>query len=406
MHASAETAKAKYSIYLNERKAGAPRRFFANRAHALYFLRTASPTKLVDGAWLYGLMAHWQNPRFSDLVRIYLEELGEGAPDKNHVVLYRQLLARHGLEPPLELEDKFYEQGIIQLALAFNAEEFLPEVIGFNLGYEQLPLHLLITAYELNELELDPYYFTLHVTVDNPDTGHARRAVQGALNNLPQIGDASEFWRRIQNGARLGDAGLGTTALIEGFDIEREVVRIFAQKSYAGYGAHSNYCRVAGRNINDWLANPDDAGNFLQALRDAGWIKLGRPVSESRFWGLLQGERAEMFGVFSAYELQVIYDWIRGDASADGAAYGNLDAAAPQRNFRAAARLAAARGESFESNLPVDGLLDVDLQVLKNKLDSGTQAEQSTLLIDLLSPSRHWTPAGLYATQVFCGQFL
>jgi hypothetical protein len=56
-------------------------------------------------------------------------------------------------------------------------------VIGYNLGYEQLPLHLLITSYELNELGIDPYYFTLHVTVDNAGSGHAHKAVQ-ALRDL------------------------------------------------------------------------------------------------------------------------------------------------------------------------------------------------------------------------------
>ncbi|MDB5752683.1 MAG: hypothetical protein JWP65_3104, partial [Ramlibacter sp.] len=170
-----------YAAYLEQRKAGGPRRYFGNRAHALYVLRSVAPTKLVDGAWLYGLMAHWQNPRLGDLVRTYVEELGEGAADKNHVVLYRSLLSRYALDPLDDLADGLYEQGAIQLALGWNAQEFLPEVVGFNLGYEQLPLHLLITAYELNELGLDPYYFTLHVTVDNGDTGHARRACQATL---------------------------------------------------------------------------------------------------------------------------------------------------------------------------------------------------------------------------------
>ena len=105
-----------------------------------------APTKLVDGAWLYGLLAHWRNARFPDLVRTYVEELGEGAPDKNHVLLYRDMLARHGLEQLHDLPDDRYQQGLIQLALGWNAEIFLPEVIGFNLAYEQLPLHLLITA--------------------------------------------------------------------------------------------------------------------------------------------------------------------------------------------------------------------------------------------------------------------
>jgi hypothetical protein len=39
-------------------------------------------------------------------------------------------------------------QGAIQLGLAHHGEQFEAEVFGFNLGYEQLPLHLLITAYE------------------------------------------------------------------------------------------------------------------------------------------------------------------------------------------------------------------------------------------------------------------
>ena len=77
---------------------------------------------------------------------------GEGAIDKNHVVLYRSLLTRYALDPLDDLDDALYRQGLVQLALGWNAERFLPEVVGFNLGYEQLPLHLLITAYELNEL--------------------------------------------------------------------------------------------------------------------------------------------------------------------------------------------------------------------------------------------------------------
>ncbi|MGM2755128.1 iron-containing redox enzyme family protein, partial [Bacillus cereus group sp. Bce019] len=91
------------------------------------------------------------------------EELGDGMADKNHVKLYRELLARYGLDPVEDLPDDLYRQGLVQLALGWNAQQFLPEIVGFNLGYEQLPLHLLITAYELNELGIDPYYFTLHV---------------------------------------------------------------------------------------------------------------------------------------------------------------------------------------------------------------------------------------------------
>ena len=405
MRGNAQRATADYGHYLEERKTGAPRRYFDNRAHALHFLRAVAPTKLVDGAWLYGLLAQHRNPRLGDLVRTYLEELGEGAADKNHVVLYRQLLSRYDLEAMEEFPESFYVQGLIQLALACHAEEFLPEVIGFNLGYEQLPLHLLITAYELNELGLDPYYFTLHVTVDNPDTGHSRRAVQAVLDNLPRFGDANEFWGRVRAGYQLSHAGTGSCAVIGSFDADQEVVRIFSKKSSAGHGAHSDYCRVGGRNVNDWLADPKDIPAFLQALRQAGWIRLGQPVDQSRFWQLLRGTRAEMFGVFSSYELQVIHDWIRGAAaSVDGLAYTDESKSPePHRtSFRVAARLAAARAPSTENSPAQPDLLDSDLQALASKLPLLSGGEQTALLIEAMAPYQHWTPAGLLATQLFC----
>ena len=107
-----------------------------------------------------------------------------------------------------------------------NAGQLLPEVIGFNLGYEQLPLHLLITACERNELGLDPYYFTLHITVDHADTGHAQRAVQAVFDTLPQWGGHGDFWQRVCNGGKLGSAGVGTTEAIRGFDIGRELLSV------------------------------------------------------------------------------------------------------------------------------------------------------------------------------------
>jgi hypothetical protein len=389
---------ARYAEYLEQRKAGAPRRFFGNRAHALYFLRNVAPTKLVDGSWLYGLLPHWGNARMGDLVRTYVEELGEGAVDKNHVVLYRSLLARYALDPLDDLPDALYEQGLIQLALAWNAEEFLPEVVGFNLGYEQLPLHLLVTAYELNELGLDPYYFTLHVTVDNGDTGHARRACQAALDMLPRLDDGGAFWRRMQAGAKLANAGLGTSDVIAAFDIDAEALRLLARKATSGNGAHSDYCRVAGRSVNDWLREPERMGDFVAALEQAGWIRKGEPAENSRFWGLLQGERAEMFGVFSSYELQVLHDWLRGAAAADGRAYTE---AAPSQPKRRATFRAMARNGLVAESAADDGAMDPDVMLLRQQLRDGDAATRSALLVKAMSPALHWTPAGLEATRMF-----
>jgi hypothetical protein len=406
MEANTQSVHTRYAAYLEERRAGAPRRYFTNRAHALYVLRSVAPTKLVDGSWLYGLVRHWRSPRLADLVRTYVEELGEGAIDKNHVVLYRQLLARYALDPLDDLDDALYRQGLVQVALGWNAEQFLPEIVGFNLAYEQLPLHLLITAYELNELGLDPYYFTLHVTVDNSDSGHARRACQAVLDLLPRLDDGGAFWRRVQDGARLSNTGVGTTAVIEGFDIDAEVVRILRHKSRAGSGAHSDYCRVAGKRVNEWLASPDDLPAFLAALTDAGWIKRGEPPENSRFWQLLQGERAEMFGVFSSYELQVIHDWIRGEASADGQAYVEV---APPEGKRRRATFRAALRNGLVASAPVvepDELLDADFALLREGLEKAKDDDEArmALLVSAMAPSAHWTPAGLEATKLFWRQ--
>lgn len=191
-----EAVGAEYHAYLESRKNGAARRYFTSKSHALYFLQSVAPTKLVDGAWLYGLLARWDDPDFHALIRTYLEELGDGLAEKNHVVLYKKLLASHGCDQWHDLPDDHFIQGAIQLALAYDAEHCLPEIIGYNLGYEQLPLHLLITAYELNELGIDPYYFTLHITVDNGGTGHAYKAVQGLQQLLPRCANSNSASRR------------------------------------------------------------------------------------------------------------------------------------------------------------------------------------------------------------------
>ena len=406
-HSSAQSIARQYASYLEQRKTGDPRRYFNNRAHALYFLKAIAPTKLVDGAWLYGLVKHWRVSKFSGLARTYIEELGDGFADRNHVVIYKSLLSRYGLDLPGEIKDNFYTQGLVQLVLAHSANSHLPEVIGFNLGYEQLPLHLLITAYELNELGIDPYYFTLHVTIDNSDTGHALRAVNAVLDNLPRMGHTEDFWRRVKVGYQLSNLGLNTQNIIADFDIDEEIIRIFKQKSSVGLNAHSDYCRVAGRYVNDWLSSKENIPEFLHALQMTNWIIRGEPAVKSRFWNLLQGDRAAMFGVFTSYELQVIHDWIRGTDSSDGQTYEERDrppSFASSQNFRITSKLAATRcltSPSADFQAKGEELLDADLQMLIEQLLFLEKADQETILLAAMSPAHHWTPAGLFATRLF-----
>ena len=397
-----------YAAYLEQRRSGAPRKFFSNKSHALNFLLSVAPTKLVDGSWLYGLAAHWRDDRFAPLIKIYLEELGEGLPEKNHVVLYKKLLAAHGCDQwQHRLDDQHFVQGAIQLALASHAETFLPEVIGFNLGYEQLPLHLPVTAYELNELGIDPYYFTLHITVDNAATGHAQKAATGVLALLPQLGDGPAFYRRVLNGYKLNLLGAGTTSVIANFDLEQEMIKVLRGKSLVGKHMHSDFCRIGGRSVNAWLSEPERIPEMLQTLQQKGWIERHADPHRSRFWRLLEGERAEMFGVFNAYEKQVIYDWILGDAATTAESDGHKPQAQPgQLTFRARQRLLRTLEPHAisEEDIAVSDEADVDVCALEVQLArSQSRQEMMNILLPLVAPAMHHTPCGLMATRVFSG---
>ncbi|SET74539.1 MULTISPECIES: iron-containing redox enzyme family protein [unclassified Pseudomonas] len=378
----AQVAQA-YADYLEQRQQGRPRRYFQNKAHALYFLQHVAPTKQVDGAWLNGLLRHWLDPRFDGLLTTYLEELGDGIAAQNHVVIYRKLLSEHDADSEAGLEDAHYLQGALQMALGLCAQDFLPEIIGFNLGYEQLPLHLLITAYELSELGIDPYYFTLHVTIDNASSGHACKAAQSVLSLLPLGEGRADFYRRVAEGYRLNDLGPGTTAIISGFNLQDEVVAMLERKRSFGQHMHSDYCRFEGKTVNQWLGQPGQIGAFLQALEDKGWIKRNQDPAESRFWQLIEGAGAAMFGVFSGYEKQMLHDWIAGDWISDK----RVPPVRPGRGSRF----------SREQQRPTDP----DTQALVDSLCNLSDQQQLNALIPWMSARRHCTPAGLYATRRF-----
>lgn len=403
-----------YMEYLEAREAGQPRRYFSTRAHALYFLRAVAPTKMVDGAWLYGLTRHWDDPRLTSLINTYLEELGDGAEAMNHVALYRQLLRVNECEDWKQLEDPFFTQGAVQLALAANTEHFLPEVIGFNLGYEQLPLHLLITAYELKELNIDPYYFTLHVTIDNAHTGHAKAAIEAVKEGLPLFGDPQTYMERVMAGVRLNEAGWGTEALIRHFDLQAEMVRILQSKALVGQFMHSNRCVMSGKSINEWLSDADQVAQLLHEMEKNGWIKRHQNPAQSQFWKVIAGEKAAMFGVFSAYERQVIYDWIAGDAIESmprlerlGAPWrvrekqlakaddqnADHDHHANVYELRSGRRLSEARtGSDFYQD---------QMAFERHLLSMEDERKRMDFLVDWLSPAKHFTPLGLHATRYF-----
>jgi len=364
---AAEVAKA-YAEYLQQRREGGARRYFSNRAHALWFLQQIAPTKAVDGAWLHGTLQHWQDPRYHGLIRTYLEELGNGDPRCNHVLIYQRLLSRLGCLEPSHLDDSRYLQGAVQLALGAHGDAFLPEVLGYNLGYEQPPLHLLITTYELAELGIDGHYFQLHVTIDNAASGHAHLSIH-ALQQLCPAEDPQTFYQRVRRGYRLNELGTPAATLIGEFDLQAQLFAALERKRQYGQYMHSDHCRLQKRTINQWLAEPGTMPAFVDALQAQGWIRRGENPVHSRWWALIDGPTAPMFGVFTAYEKQLWHDWI-----AD--------------SWQASTR--RVMPGSWDTGLAGESLPDFNQQTAS--LDT---------LVERMAGNRHALPEGLLATQAF-----
>lgn len=390
---NAETTR-QYQEYLVYRNSGGARRLFSTKSHAYNFIQSVAPTKLVDGSWLYGLTTLWQDHRFSNLIKIYLEELGDGDATKNHVLLYKKLLATHDCDHWKHLSDDYFTQGAIQLSLGYNAADYIPEVIGFNLGYEQLPLHLLITAYELKELNIDPYYFTLHFTVDNAATGHAKKAILALFETMPALANTEEFYRRVNNGYKLNQLGISTNKAIASFDLHAEFMNILRLKGFYGQRAHSEKCRFNGKSINEWLSDPSQIQQFVNCLITNGWIKRNQDPQASRFWRLIEGETAKMFGVFSGYEKQVIYDWIAGTQAEQ-----YLHARQPAKSN---ITYLHNRFGTMPHQVNTVDRADPDVIELESRLAAMEGLESiMELLTSVMTPSLHHKPAGLLATQLY-----
>ena len=220
------------------------------------------------------------------------------------------------------------------------------------------------------------------MTIDNASTGHAHKAVQSLLQLMPMAADRESFWRRVTLGYRLNDLGQGSRAIIESFDLYREVLDMLERKRPFGQHMHSDYCKFEGKTVNQWLSAPGQLEGFLAAMQNKGWIKRDEDPQNSRFWTLIEGAGAAMFGVFSPYEKQLLHDWIAGDWLGQGTRSG------PRRSH----------GAVSEPQTPVE---DPDVQSLQQALQGQAPDEQMHILTPWLSARCHSHPAGLLATRRF-----
>ena len=123
-------------------------------------------------------------------------------------------------------------------------------------------------------------------------------------------------------GFALNDKGLSSRQIITNLNLDALVIKILKRKALIGNVIHNDKCKFNNKTINSWLASPDSVEEFVEVLIDKKWIKLGYDPEESCFWKLINQEEGKMFGVFTATEKQIIYDWIAGES----AQYANLNA--------------------------------------------------------------------------------
>lgn len=326
---------AKFDAYILRRRQGGGREMFPDLEYAKWWLRTAAPVKYVDGSWLGGIHRAFDALplyRRSQKIawQILSEELGDGDLTKNHVWVYQQLMASINVDigtgderrfiddskNPNE-EERVWKAAVAQLCVSMYPDEFLPEILGFNMAYENLPLHLLITIQELRELNLDPYYFILHVSIDNGHSGHAAmgiKAVTEYVGSLPSS-EVETAWRRVQAGVILSE-GLPTTPSTPS-KFDRRVEKLFGEKCITARPMHA-YCpaKIGGKNgksLTQWLKNEvyhTHSLEFIRALAESRWVLGGSPEQSKLIKEMEWGGR--MFGAFTSDEISVLRAWIKG----------------------------------------------------------------------------------------------
>ncbi|KAI6755963.1 hypothetical protein HG530_011699 [Fusarium avenaceum] len=341
-----------YKDYTQRRAAGQPRELFPDRRSAIQWLIQTAPLKYVDGAWLGGIhkaSTPFYLRRVTRLAwQVLSEELGDGDLSKHHVHLYRELLrsldihlpcadsaafvssdgASQGMEDP-----RVWKSAVAQLLISLFPNDLLPEILGFNLHFELLTNETLMVARELPELGIDGYYFTLHISIDNADSGHSAMALEAVKKYMRLIQEKNgpgkstqDIWRRVQAGyllsQTLGNDNPTVASTFHDFTLspmEARVFDIIRLKATTSNKIHAACrARIGDMSLAEWLEPPPKAWgekkwrrNFLNTLAKASpWVRPGESHRSLLVREL--GWKGRMFGAFTQSETEDLCAWING----------------------------------------------------------------------------------------------
>ncbi len=338
-----------WSDYLERRKQGGGPELFATPEQAKAWLVQQAPVKFVDGAWLGHL--HKITTPFplrsvtKHAWQVLSEELGDGDPEKHHVTLYRKLLESigrplpdghsadfiHASEWDRGDDHSIWEAAVGQLVISLFPHEFLPEILGFNLHFEEVRLDTMQVTHELTHHGIDPYYFLIHISIDNADSGHTAMASHAVVQYLDVMrateGEAAvgHAWKRIQVGYILSQT-LGCYTCTSNVDsgpssleslrsaLSTQVLDIFRAKASVSHGIHSRSRACIGPYaLHEWLEETirmeSNGLDLLTILsRAKPWVVAGNSRKSLLVRELSWGGR--MFGAFTKKEATTICRWI------------------------------------------------------------------------------------------------
>jgi hypothetical protein len=343
---------AKWQAYLDKRKQGHGPELFGTIEAAKNWLVQRAPVKFVDGAWL-GHINKITTP-FSlrsftkDAWQIFSEELGDGDLSKHHVYLYRQLLQDIGCYLPEGhhadftkpgswdgLENRHAWEGAVgQLLISLFPNEFLPEILGFNMHYELVTIETMQAAFELKALGINPYYFLLHIAIDNADSGHTAMAAHIVTRYLDRMratdGEAAvaQAWKRVQVGYILSqtlgnpvhDERQSPSVAVADVPLDPLSIRvsdIFKAKAAVSQQIHcQSRVRLGGRTLTEWLdqrtwtqAGKNQQLELLTALSLAKpWVYPGASAKSHLLREL--SWKGRMYGAFTHEETAAFAAWI------------------------------------------------------------------------------------------------
>nr|XP_036577760.1 uncharacterized protein CTRU02_12280 [Colletotrichum truncatum]KAF6784819.1 hypothetical protein CTRU02_12280 [Colletotrichum truncatum] len=341
-----------FESYCDRRTQGSGPELFTTHREAVDWLKCRAPLNLIDGAWL--CRVHRITTPFAlrtvtrDTWQTLSEELGDAEMEKNHIFLYRKLLQDVGinlpdadtvdfLNPRHDMEqEQSWRTAAGQLLISLFPNEFLPEMLGFNLHFESLSGSDLKATRELPEFGISAYYYTLHISIDNADSGHSAMALATIVNFMDIVKrtgilDYQKAWKRIQAGYLLSQS-LNDELTVH--DYEERVAEMLYRKAALAQKMHcGSKARIGKRSITEWFllaVNNESSCNdiwgqaFLDDLaRSKPWIYRGRS-DKSRLLRELSWN-GKMFGAFTSAETDLFRAWIDSlpteDNNADAHAY-------------------------------------------------------------------------------------